>query len=368
MKIALMGTRGIPANYGGFETFYENLAPRLAARGHQVTVYNRPHHVGHRELKTYKGVRLVHLPSIATKHLDTITHTALSVLHGLTQHYDIVYVCGVGNTPLVWVPRLAGAKVLLNVDSADWKRAKWGGFAAWYLRSTERWAARLSSVIVADNQAIQERYQEEHGVHAEFVPYGANVLRHEGTAALGPFGLTPRRYILWVGRLERETRIEEVIAAFERVRAPEFKLVVLGDAPFAETYKAFLRSLASERIVFTGYQFGQAYQQLSCHAYAYVQSSPTSGTSPALLDQMAFGNAVVARGTPTNTEVVGDAGLTYDPHNPVEGLAGELQRLIDGPAVTERLRKAAVRRVEAAYSWDRITERYESLFHQLCSS
>ena len=366
MKIALMGTRGIPANYGGFETFYENLAPRLAARGHEVTVYNRGHQTGHRELTQYKGVRLVHMLSVPTKHLDTITHTAASVLHGLAQRYDVVYVCGVGNTPLAWVPRLAGARVVLNVDSADWKRTKWGSMAARYLRATERHAAALANVIVADNQAIQERYGKEHGARAEIVPYGANILRNEGTAALERFGLEPRRYVLWVGRLEPETRVEEVIQAFGQLRAPGFQLVVLGDAPFADDYKAHLRSLATEKVVFTGYCYGEAYQELGCHAYAYVQPSPTSGTSPALLDQMAFGNAVVVRGTPTNTEVVADAGLTYDPDDPIRGLAAALQRLVDEPELTARLRRAAVERVEAAYSWDRITDQYEALFARLC--
>jgi glycosyltransferase involved in cell wall biosynthesis len=366
MRIALMGTRGIPANYGGFETFYENLAPRLAARGHDVSVYNRPHQTGHRHLSHYKGVRLVHMASIPSKHLDTITHTAASVLHGLTGRYDIVYVCGVGNTPLVWIPRLAGARVVLNVDSADWKRTKWGPAAALYLRTTERYAAKLADLIVADNQAIQERYRQEHGVDAEYVPYGANILRNESTEALARFGLEPRRYVLWVGRLEPETRVEEVIEAFGRLRAPGFKLVVLGDAPFADQYKAYVRSIATEQVVFTGYCYGEAYQQLGCHAYVYVQPSPTSGTSPALLDQMAFGNAVVVRGTPTNSEVVADAGLTYDPEDPVQALAAALQLLVDDPGLTARLRRAAVERVEAAYSWDRIADHYETLFARLC--
>lgn len=370
MRIALMGTRGIPANYSGFETFYENLGPRLAARGHDVTVYNRPHHVGHRELVWYRGVRLAHIPSIATKHLDTITHTAASVLHGLFRRYDIVYFCGVGNTPLAWVPRVAAARVLLNVDSADWRRAKWGRFASWYLRNTERWAARAADVIIADNRAIQRRYREDHGVEAEFVPYGANVGHDERQDALAPFGLEPRGYFLWVGRVVPEASIEELIRAFGKLRAQGLKLVVLGDAPFAEEYKASLRALAGEiapeGVVFTGYQFGDAYRQLSSHAFAYVQPSPVSGTSPALLDQMGFGNAVIVRGTPTNSEVVGaEAGLVYAPDDPVEGLARAMQSLVDDPALVTRLREAAVRRVESAYSWDRITERYEALFARL---
>lgn len=126
LRIALLGTRGIPAAYGGFETFYEHLGPQLAARGHQVAVYNRRHEVGPHSGDRYKGVELVELPSIHTKHLDTITHMAISVAHALPRRYDVVLICGVGNTPLAWIPRLTGARVVLNVDSSDWRRAKWG--------------------------------------------------------------------------------------------------------------------------------------------------------------------------------------------------------------------------------------------------
>lgn len=365
MRIALMGTRGIPANYGGFETFYENLGPRLAARGHAVTVYNRPHAIGRHAQGTYRGVRLIYLPSIRTKHLDTITHTLASVIHGLGQRYDIVYICGVGNTPVAWVPRVARAVVVLNVDSSDWKRRKWGSMAATYLRATERFAARAASVIVADNRVIQARYREVYRTQALYFPYGANIVEAAGTETLEAYGLVPRGYVLWVGRLEPETRVEELIQAFTAMRHPELRLVIVGDAPFAVGYRESLAALATDRVVFTGYQFGEAYRQLSFHAFAYVQTSPTSGTSPALLDQMAAGGAVVVRGTPTNLEVIADGGLSYDPDDPVEGLAACLTRLTTDADLRSRLAKAARERVAAAFSWDRITDDYERLFREL---
>ena len=365
MRIALLGTRGIPANYGGFETFYENLAPRLAERGHEVWVYNRPHAVGHRDLKMYRGVHLVHLPSVPSKHLDTITHTAVSVIHALPKRYDIVYICGVGNTSLAWVPRLTGARVVLNVDSSDWRRAKWGRIAATYLRTMERLSGHTANLIVVDNQAIGRRYRADHGIKAVFVPYGANVIRNDGSEALEQWGLEAGKYILWVGRLEPETRVEELIEAFGLAALPGFKLVILGDAPFADAYKRQLKSIATSDVVFTGRQFGTAYHQLSCHAFAYVQTSPTSGTSPALLDQMAFGNAVIARGTDTNSEVVADAGLTYPPADPVDGLAKAITALHKDNAMAARLRIAAIERVREHYSWEHITDVYEEMFKSL---
>ena len=365
MRIALMGTRGIPANYGGFETFYENLGPRLVARGHAVTVYNRPHAIGRNDLHDYRGVRLVNLPSIRTKHLDTITHTFASVIHGLGQRYDIVYICGVGNTPIAWVPRLARASVVLNVDSSDWTRRKWGPIAAAYLHATERFAARAASVIVADSRVIQSRYREEYRAEARYFPYGANIVEAAGTETIEAYGLAPRGYVLWVGRLEPETRVEELILAFAALKRPGLRLVIVGDAPFAATYRESLTALATDDVLFTGYQFGEAYRQLTFHALAYVQTSPTSGTSPALLDQMAAGGAVIVRGTSTNLETIADGGLSYDPDDPVDGLAACLARLIAEPDLRFRLGEVARERVAAAFSWDRITDDYERLFNEL---
>ena len=335
MRIALMGTRGIPANYGGFETFYENLGPGLAARGHDVTAYIRPHAVGAYGGREYRGVHLAAMPSIRTKHLETISHTLASTVHGLTRRYDVVYICGVGNTPLAWIPRLRRARVVLNVDSSDWKRKKWGRIAATYLHFAERFAARAANVIVADSTVIQERYKADYGADARFFPYGATLVEAAGTEALNRLGLTPRTYFLWVGRLEPEARVEELIHAFASLQQCAYRLVIVGDAPYAGEYRRMLEAAAGQEVVFAGYQFGEAYRELGFHAFAYVQTSPTSGTSPALLDQMAAGGAVIVRGTATNLEVIGDAGLAYDPDNGVEGLAAVLGRIIADPSVAD---------------------------------
>jgi glycosyltransferase involved in cell wall biosynthesis len=363
LRIACMGTRGIPAHYGGFETFYENLAPRLVDRGHDVTVYTRPWSVGRH--RRHAGARLIPLPSIRTKHLDTISHTSLSVLHGLTQRFDVVLICGPGNAPLAWVPRLARTSVVLNVDGSDSKRAKWGRLASSDLRAAERLSASLATVIVADNRAVQQRFRSDYGVDAIFIPYGANIGRTESRAVLDRLGLEARRYILWVGRLERETRVEELIEAYQGLDDTALKLVIVGDAPFADAYRARLREMSGPDVIFAGYAFGDDYAQLSSHAFAYVQTSPTSGTSPALLDQMGFGNAVIGRGTATIREVIDEAGLVFDPDDAVSSLAETMRRLLDDPALVGRLRAASVERVRTAYSWDSVTDAYESLFYRL---
>lgn len=363
MKVAFLGSRGIPARYSGFETFYEQLAVRLAARGHEVTVYNRSHFIPDVRGE-WSGVRLVSLPAIRTKHLETITHTLLSSLHALTQGYDIVYYCIVGNSPLVWLPRLSGARTLLNVDGQDWAREKWTGFARWYQRRCERIAGRTADVVISDAHVIRDRYRASYGIETVFAPYGAMIRHEPGTAVLDRWGLKPRGYILYVGRFVPENAIDLLITAFRGVRT-DMKLVIIGDAPYADGYRESLMAMADDRVVFTGYAFGREYLQLSSHAFCTVQPSAVDGTRPAILDQLGFGNAVVVRDTPANMEVVGDCGVTFAHSRPEASLRETLQRLADDPSDVERLRGCARQRIERYYNWDWITDFYEDCFRRL---
>ena len=365
MRIALIGSRGIPARYSGFETFYEQLGSRLAARGHEVTVYNRSHFI--KDVKdSYRGMRIVTLPSIPSKHLDTITHTAVSSIHALFSRYDIAYYCIVGNSPLAWIPRLSGSRVLLNVDGEDWARAKWGRFARWYQRRCEGIATRTAHVIIADARVVQQRYEELHHAPSVFVPYGANTVRDERTDALQRFGLESRKYLFYVGRLVPENAIDVLIEAF-RGLSTDCKLVITGDAPYVEEHKAFLRRLAEgdSRIVFTGYAFNEAYAQLSSHALLYVQPSGIDGTRPALLDQMGFGNCVVVRDSAVNMEVIRDAGYSFNREDPVASLRSVLSGLLRDRDRIEVARPKALERIQNYYDWDWITLFYENLFCRL---
>jgi glycosyltransferase involved in cell wall biosynthesis len=360
MNIALLGSRGIPARYSGFETFYEQLATRLVQRGHQVTVYNRSHFI--RDVKgEYQGVRIVSLPSIPTKHLDTITHTALSSLHALFQRYDIVYYCIVGNSPLAWLPRLSGASTLLNVDGEDWARDKWSGFARWYQKQCEWISTRTAGVIVADARGIQTRYKRLYGAETIFVPYGANIQRDEGREVLEKWGLESGEYVLYVGRFVPENAIDLLIEAFKKVDTDK-KLVVVGDSPYAADYKRHLKEIADERVMFTGYAFASDYAQLSSHAYLYVQPSGIDGTRPALLDQMGFGNCVLVRNSTVNMEVIQDYGCFFDGERPLESLARKMQHLIADPGQVSTYKQKVSERIRQYYNWEWITDFYEDLF------
>jgi glycosyltransferase involved in cell wall biosynthesis len=366
LHIAFLGTRGVPAAYSGFETFVEQLGVRLVERGHQVTVFNRYPFVPLRE-KYYRGMRIIRLRTIRRKSLDTLMHTFFSCLWLPLVRPDVVYICGVGNAIFCGLVRLMGMRVVINVDGEDWARKKWSGFAVKWLRASEAWACRLANVVIADAKVIQERYRLVYRRETVLVPYGANVrLEEAGTETLKKFGLEPRKYVLFVGRMVPENRGDLLIEAFGAVpRTAGVKVAIVGDAPYSEEYQKELRAVADDRVVFTGYAFMEQYRELSRHCLFYVLASGVEGTRPVLLDQMGFGNCVVVRDTAANSDVVGDAGVKFENAREKESLAEKMNYLIGHPDVVEEYRGKAVKRVKEAYSWEKVTDQYEALFREL---
>ena len=365
MNIALLGTRGIPASYSGFETCVEQLGQRLVQRGHRVTVYCRSHHITY-EGTFYKEMRLVKLPTIANKYLDTIVHSLISSLHVLTQGCDIALYFIAGNSPVTWIPRLAGTKTILNVDGLDWKREKWPVFAKKYIKFAEYLATKLPNSYVTDSRVIQAYYRDRFGSEPPYIPYGSEVEILPPGATLSRFGLEPRKYILFVGRLVPENCAQHLAEAFQDIDT-DFKCVIVGDAPYAERYIASLKEGAKNdpRIIFTGYVFGKGYHELGSNAYIFVETSGVGGTHPALIEAMAFGNCVVVYNTPENLETVGDAGFAYDGKIGADSLREVLQHLLNNPALVEEYRHRAQRRAQTHYSWEAVTDAYERLFYQI---
>jgi len=363
VKIAMLGSRGIPASYSGFETYYEQLGARLVQRGHQVTVYCRTHHIAYPD-PTYRGMRLVKLSTIPNKYLDTIVHSALSGLHALTQGYDIALYVIAGNSLVAWIPRLAGQVTVLNVDGLDWKRAKWPGPAKAYIRFAERMAPVLPTAYLTDSRVVQAYYREAYGSEPPYIPYGSEVPRVPPGETLARFGLEARKYILFVGRLVPENCAHHLIEAFQGLDT-DLRCVIVGDAPYAEAYIARLKATRDPRVIFTGYQFGTAYHELGSNAAVFVETSGVCGTHPALLEAMAFGNCVVVHDTAENLETIGDAGLSYHGATGADALRELLARLLADPDLVAELRARAAARAAAVYSWDAITDQYEALFEAL---
>lgn len=354
MRIAFIGTRGVPASYSGFETCVEQVGRRMVERGHEVIVYCRTSHYEERPAD-YLGMRLRFVPALMQKHLETVTHTALSALQ-LPRGTAIVCM-GVGNAPVVRFLEMRGRRVVFNVDGADWQRKKWGRVAKWYLRTSERMAARGRSLIIADARAMADYYRTTYDRDTELVAYGADPPADTGTDVLEKFGLESKGYLLYVGRLVPENAPGDYLEGV-RLAGISAPAVVVGDATYADAYKRVLRSAAPPNAVFTGYQFGSAYQQLSAHAGVFVLAATVGGTHPVLVEQMAAGNTILARDTDSDREVLGDAGLYWS--TPAE-LAELLRAMWPDESRRKQLAQCARERARELYDWEEVTGRYLEL-------
>jgi glycosyltransferase involved in cell wall biosynthesis len=352
VRIALLGTRGIPAAYGGFETFAEELSTRLAARGHEVTVYCRQRHPEPR----YRGVRLQYIPTLRHKYLDTVAHTCLSTLHLLAHRADAALYCNAANAVFTWLPRVFGMPSALNVDGVERKRKKWNRLArTWYLIS-ERLATFCPTATVTDAVAIERYYRERYGKRSVMIPYGAETGPVPTTAVLETLGLEPGRYFLYVSRMEPENRALEVRQAFEHART-EMKLALVGDAPYAPGYIRRVRETSDPRVVIPGAIYGAGYHELDSHCFAYIHATEVGGTHPALIEAMGRGALVLYYDTPENAEVAGGAGIPF-----TTDLTARIESVLAMPeAERQQLRRRAQARVAERYSWDAVTDAYERL-------
>ena len=359
MRIGLLGTRGIPANYGGFETFAEEISVRLAERGHEVTVYCRERYGA----ASYRGVRLRYLPTVRHKYFDTVAHTGISTLDAMLRDFDVLLYCNAANAIFTLLPRLTGAATALNVDGIERRRKKWNRLArAWYLAS-EWLATWCCSAVVTDAETIRAYYLERFGKDSTFIPYGAETGKVEGCERVRELGLEPGRYVLYVSRMEPENNALLVRQAFETVKT-DWKLVLVGDAPYASAYIREVKDTRDERVVMPGAIYGAGYSELQSHCGAYVQATEVGGTHPALIEAMGRGALVLYLDTPESLEAAGEAAIPFSASQ--EDFARKLQYAIDLPAA-ERAEwgRRAMNRVRSRYSWEIVTDQYESLLRRL---
>jgi glycosyltransferase involved in cell wall biosynthesis len=366
LSIAILGTRGIPSHYGGFETFAEQLSTRLVKRGFDVTVYCRPESVGGYRLPFYQGVRLVYLPTLRHKYLETVAHTFISTLHAVFTGVDIVYFCNAINASFLWIPRLFGKRTIINVNGLEWKRQKWSKLGKWAYQISEWLATVLAHDVISDSKRIQLYYGEKFGRRTHLISYGAlgkRVELEQAKPVLDRYHLVPNGYMLYVSRLEPENNAHRFIEAYKEVRC-SMPLVIVGSAPYGAPYIDGLRANADDRVIFLGGLYGQDYQALLSHAYVYLHGNEVGGTNPALLEAMACANCVLSIGVSFNREVVREAGVCFHPKKNKD-LAAKWTELIVNPLRVSRYRVLAAERIKKKYCWDLVTDQYEELFCQI---
>ncbi|MDQ3281666.1 MAG: DUF1972 domain-containing protein [Acidobacteriota bacterium] len=363
MKLAILGTRGVPARYGGFETFAAELSSRLVQRGHEVSVYCRDVDDAY-DGETWNGVHRITLPAASHKYLETVSHAFLSALDALRRDFDAVLVCNAANAFVLPLLRIARIPCAINVDGIERKRRKWNILGRAVYSMGEAMSVSFANVVIADADVIEDYYRREYGASPSTIPYGADFPIEEDSNVLERLGITRDGYVLYVSRFEPENNPLEVVEAYEKLGSDAPPLVMLGKGLYAHDLVAELHRHASERILFPGALYGADYRTLQRNARLYIQATEVGGTHPALIEAMASGGCVLAHDTPENREVGGGA-VGYFRLRPEESLSGILRVWLANPLIRNDFRARARQRAQQRYSWDRVTDAYESLFRSL---
>jgi len=362
MKIALIGTRGIPAHYGGFETCAEELSKRLVKKGHEVWVYGRSGYY-EKKLKDYEGVKLVYFPEVKIKALDTLSHTFLSLIHALTKKYDIILVFNYANSPLLIFPKFLGKKVILHMDGLEWSREKWKGFGERYFKFAEWLSTKLSIELIADSKSIGAYFKEKYGKNSLFIPYGADLKSSREKHLLKQFCLEPQEYFLQITRFEPENNPLLSIEAFQRMETNK-RLVLVGGVQYKTEYAKEIFAVKDPRIRLLGFIYDKRIlRELLCNCYAYIHGNEVGGTNPALLQAMASGCFVISRDVPFNREVLQNAGIYFQKN--VDDILEKMCWALHRPDETKRKGEEGRSIIRNIYSWETVVDEYEKLFKSL---
>ena len=362
MKIALIGTRGIPAKYGGFETCAEALSSRLVQKGHEVCVYGRSGYYKEKP-KEYLGVRLVYLTEINIKFFETLCHTFFSLIHSIWKKYDILFVFNSANSPLLIIPRLLRKNLVLHVDGLEWKRGKWGFLGRKYHKFAEWIAAKLSINLISDSGEIQRYYRTKYKKDTRFISYGADIQFSRNRSILDQFGLEPRQYFLQITRFEPENNPLLSIRAFELIKTDK-KLVVVGGVKYQTKYSEEIHATKDKRIKFLGFIYDKdILRELLCNCFTYIHGNEVGGTNPALLEAMGSGCFVICRDVPFNREILQNTGIYFA--KDVDDLKEKLIWSLENRDSIERMGEQSREIIRKKYNWNFILEKYERLFEEI---
>jgi glycosyltransferase involved in cell wall biosynthesis len=368
MKIAFIGQKGIPAKSGGVERHAEELAVQLAQMGHEVFVYARKNYVD-QEIRQYKGVNIVHIPSINTKNLDTISHTFFSIIHSLFQGYDVIHVHSIGPNSLNFLVKLFNPRTALiaTYHCQDYFHQKWGAFARTYLKWGEYMTCHFPDKTIAVTNVLKNFIHDKFGRETEVISNGANVSWNEKDDKLAEWNLERGGYILAVSRLIRHKGLHYLVEAFKDLEKKNLtqgkKLVIVGEGFYTTEYVKYLKKIAgeSQNIIFVGTQLGEKLSQLFSHAHFFVQPSDSEGLSIALLEAMGYGKAVIVSNIPENLEAISEAGMSFSQGNILD-LSSKMAELLADEEKIKLFAEAGKKRAQEVYNWKNIAIKTQALY------
>lgn len=370
MKIAMIGHKRIPSREGGIEIVVEQLAERMVAKGHEVYAYNRKgHHVSGdkendlKEVKLYKGIHIITTPTFENKSLNAFVYSVLATFHALFQKYDVIHFHASGSCAMIWLPKLFGIHTVATIHGLDSQRAKWGGFASKYLQFGEKMAAKYADELIVLSEGNRKYFKDMYGRNATLVPNGVDPQEiKEAKLILERYGLARKSYILFLARIVPEKGLHYLIEAFKDIETDK-KLCIVGGTSHSDEYVEQVVKMAEDddRIMFLGFQQGEALQELFSNAYLYVLPSDVEGMPISLLEAMSYGNCCVVSDIVENASVVEDKGVTFEKGN-VKSLEKELKNLLEDERIVHMLKKESREFITKKYNWDEVVDKTLQLY------
>lgn len=369
MRVHFIGAKGIPSasihGAGGVERHVEQIATRLAEKGHRVSVYVRNTSDYHKH--TWNGVRLIRIPFFGGKNFETISHVFFSTLHVLFQETDVIHYHGVGPSTLAWIPRLLkpGTKVVCTFHSRDWYDSKWSWFARAYLKFGEYAAVHFPHRTIVISHVLQVFCRKRWKRQTVYIPNGADLPAPQGISELTRFGLKPNGYFLGVGRLVPNKAYEVAIEAYRHVKT-DMPLVIVGEAFHSTEYDHQLRDLAERdpRIRLVGYQSGTTLRQLFAHCYAFIHPSRAEGLSVTIIEAMAASRLVIMSDIKENLELIDHSGISFRTDDRAD-LRKTIEFALSDPAMVQTRGERAREMVKGEYSWTRVVDKTEKMYQDL---
>jgi glycosyltransferase involved in cell wall biosynthesis len=364
LKIAIMGAKGYPYVYGGYDTLVKELGERLVAKGVSVRVYN------HRSLfpnrpRFVNGIECIYTPAIESKNLTQLSHTFFSMLHACFSDVDVIFVVNSGNGPFGWLARIFGKPTAINVDGLEWLRPKWKGWGARYFKWASKMATRSFDQIINDSDEMRRVYLEEFQKDSVVIAYGANPKEDVEDSPLQAWNLRSREYYLIVGRLIPDNNADLILEGFLQSKSNK-PLVIVGDAPFSDTWAQQVKMQEGPRVLFTGYVTDPlVLASLYSHCYSYFHGHEFGGTNPAMLKALGYGCAILALNTPFNQEMLQNGKHGWYFEKTREAVQQLVEKAESGAAELQELRQTARQGLTEKYSWDRVTDQYLEVFHKL---
>jgi glycosyltransferase involved in cell wall biosynthesis len=364
MTVAIIGSRGYPYVYSGYETFVKELSERLVKKGIHVKVYCHKNLFKDRP-RTVNGIELIYIPTIETKSLSQLIHSFLSMMHACIGKTDVILAVNAANGPWGLIARIFGKPTCINVDGMEWLRPKWKGLGSKYFHFSAWLATKWYDRIITDAEEMRKVYLEEFKKDSTVIAYGANIRYPKDTSAIAQFGLSQQDYYLVVGRLIPDNNADLIVREFLAAGSTK-KLVIVGDVPYKDKYAQLIKSAASENVLFLGYiTNSEILAELYHHCFAYLHGHEFGGTNPTMLKAMAYGCAILALDTRFNHEMLsGDRFGLFFTKTP-QSLAVLMQNVEHQPDLLEELRGKSREALTDKYNWDHITDAYIALLNDL---